>query len=108
MSDKAAGAEAPPEPRVVPEEELSDALKALGQAIAEHPKRPEVAFCGIKLYVDAIGSGRVTLRDYLLDGTAPKHPPKEGELRIPMLAIAGKIVLSFDPTLAPEEFRLAP
>lgn len=102
MSDKA------PETPPGPEPEFSEALKALGKAIAERKTRPEVAFCGIRLYCDAIASGRVTLRDYLLDGTAPRHPPEEGEIRIPMLAIAGKIVLSFDPTLGPEEFRLPP
>jgi hypothetical protein len=91
-----------------PEAEFSDALKALGAAIAAHPVRPEAAFCGIRLFVDAIASGRVTHRDFALDGSTPKGEPKQGEVRIPMLAIAGRIVLSFDPTLGPEEFRLAP
>lgn len=88
--------------------EISAALHALGDAVARHPHRPEVAFCGMSLYVEAIASGRVTHRDFLLDGSRPTGEEPEGTVTIPMLAIAGRIVLSFDPTLGPEEFRLAP
>jgi len=105
MSEPTPGGDAPPQQ---PEAEFSDALKALGEAIAAHPVRPEVAFCGIRLFVDAIASGRVTHRDFALDGSTPRGAPREGEVRVPMLAIAGRIVLSFDPTLEPEAFRLAP
>lgn len=86
----------------------SEALKGLGEAIARHPRRPEAAFCGMRLYVEAIGSGKVTQREFLLDGRAPTGEEPEGTIKIPMLAIAGRIVLGFDPTLGPDEFRLVP
>jgi len=86
----------------------SEALRALGEAIARHPTRPEAAFCGMRLYVEAIGSGRVGTRRFLLDGRTATGEEPEGTVVIPMLAIADRIVLGFDPTLEPDAFRIVP
>lgn len=96
-----------PQPPVQPKPEYSPALRQLGQAISQHPQPPQVAFLGVKLYVEVLGSGRMEPKEFLMTGQAATGEEEEGALKVPFLAIAGRTVASFDPTLPPEAFRLA-
>ncbi len=98
--------EAPPEPQ--PQGEFSTAVRDLGKAISQHPGPVHAAFCGIKLYVEVLASGRVSPLEFLITGHVARGDEPEGALKVPVLAIAGKIPVSFDPTLPPEGYRLAP
>lgn len=100
MSDK-------PAPQA-PTPEYSAALRALGKAISQHPHPPLAAFLGVKLYVEVLGSGRMAPLEFLIDGRPAQGTEPDGTLKVPFLAISGRIVASFDPTLPPEGFRLAP
>lgn len=97
-----------PAPSPAPQPEYSAALRNLGKAISQHPQPPAVAFLGVKLYVEVLGSGRMQPLEYLADGRTATGEEPEGTLKVPFLAISGRIVASFDPTLPPEGFRLAP
>ena len=89
--------------------DFSPALKAMGKAIASHPQPPVAAFCGLKLYCEALASGRVTPQEFVMDtGRPATGEEKETAVKIPVLSISGRIVISFDPTLPPEGFRIAP
>ncbi len=103
--------QAPPQvPPVPPQppQEFSPAVRALGKAISQHPHPVQAAFCGISLYCEVMASDRVKMKGFLMDGSVAQGNEPEGTLVVPVLAIAGQIVLGFDPTLPPDGFRLAP
>ncbi|MCB9947484.1 MAG: hypothetical protein H6842_06630 [Rhodospirillaceae bacterium] len=81
-------------------------LKELGAAIAGHSTRVRVAFCGFDLWLEVFASGRVRLQPYKKGGT-PAEDGDEGIL-VPMPVVGDGVVISFDPTLPPDGFRLAP
>lgn len=102
MSD----AEAPPPPP--PPKEVPPSLRKLGQAIAKHPNPVQVAFCGFDLWVEVMTSGRTKLCNFKTGGKIASEKEDETTLVIPMTVVGESIVVSFDPTLPPDGFRLAP
>lgn len=93
----------PPQP---PQRELSPNLKRLSAAVRSHGSEPRVVFTGFTLYIELMGSGHLSMRDYLMDGQPARGDEPEGTLKIPMLALGGRIMLSIDPTIPPEDFYL--
>jgi hypothetical protein len=83
-------------------------LQLLGRAIAEHPVKVEVAFCGFDLWLEVFASGKVATRVLKKGGVPAAAEEPEGTITAPVPVIGADIVLSFDPTLPPEGFRLAP
>ena len=88
-----------------PPKELSPNLQRLSQAIRQHGT-PRVVFAGFDLYIELMGSGHLSMADFLMGGALAKGDEPEGTLKIPMLVLGGRIVLSMDPTIQPEEFYL--
>lgn len=93
--------DAPPPPK-----ELSTNLQRLSAAIRAHGAPPRAVFAGFSLYIELMGSGHLSMADFLMDGQLAKGDEKEGTLKIPMLVLGGRIMLSVDPTIPPEEFYL--
>lgn len=81
-------------------------LKALGQAIASHQGKVRVAFCGFDLWVEVMSSGRVKTRNFKAGGLLAEETEPETTIVIPMMVVGDAIVISFDPTLPPDGFRL--
>ena len=85
-------------------------LKELGAAIKESQTKTEVAFCGFDLWVEVFSSGRVTQGYFKKGGVraTPEEIEDTAFFTFPMPIVGKGIVISFDPTLPPDEFRLAP
>ena len=81
-------------------------LKELGAAIAGHTTRVQVAFCGFDLWLDVFASGRVRMQPFKKGGVFAE-PGDEG-ITVAMPVVGDGVVISFDPTLPPDGFRLAP
>lgn len=81
-------------------------LKELGSAIAGHATRTQVAFCGFDLWLEVFASGLVRMQLYKKGGL----PAQEGDegILVSMPVVGDGVVISFDPTLPPDGFRLAP
>lgn len=85
-------------------------LKELGQAIKSSQTKTEVAFCGFDLWLEVFSSGKVK-QGYFKKGGARATPKEVEDLELftfPMPIVGNDIVISFDPTLPPGDFRLAP
>jgi hypothetical protein len=83
-------------------------LQELGRAIAQHPVKVAVAFCGFDLWLEVFASGKVETRMLKKGGVPAAAEEPEGTITAPVPVIGAEIVLAFDPTLPPEGFRLAP
>ena len=83
-------------------------LRELGRAIATHPVPAEAVFVGFDLYVDVFSSGKVRMIGFGPGGERvhPEDARPPGCLPVP--AIGRGVVVSFDPTLPPDGFRVAP
>lgn len=88
--------------------ELPPGLRQLGQAIARHPNPVQVAFCGFDLWLDVLGSGRTGSHGFTRGGKLATGGEDKDTLVVPVMVIGKSIVVSFDPTLPPDAFRLAP
>lgn len=91
-----------------PPKEVSAILKKLGQAIAKHPNPVQVAFCGFDLWLEVMSSGHTKTCDFKAGGTLATGDEDEKTLVVPIMAIGNAIVINFDPTLPPDQFRLGP
>jgi hypothetical protein len=83
-------------------------LQELGRAIANHPEKVAVAFCGFDLWLAVFASGKVETRVLKKGGVPAGENEPEGTITAPVPVIGADIVIAFDPTLPPEGFRLAP
>jgi hypothetical protein len=88
--------------------ELSPNLQKLSQAIRAHGQPPQVALCGFDLWLEIMGSGHTSMRDFLPGGIPAKGDETDGPLKVPIMVLGGRIVISFDPTLPPDAFVLKP
>lgn len=91
-----------------PKPELSAKLQALSAAIRAHGAPPQVALCGFDLWLEIMGSGHTGMRDFLSGGIPAKGDEDETVLKVPVVVLGGRIVISFDPTLPPDQFVLKP
>ena len=83
-------------------------LNELGAAIARHPNRVEVAFCGFDLWCEVMTNDKLWFRPLKKGGVPATDEEAETELVFRVPVIGKGIVISFDPTLPPDGFRLAP
>ena len=88
---------------------LSPKMQALSDAIRAREVPPQAVFCGFDLWLDVCGSGHTSMCTFKAGGQiADGTEDPEKTVLVPVLAIGRRIVLGFDPTLPPDEFRLAP
>ena len=85
-------------------------MNELGEAIKASKTKCEVAFCGFDLWLEVYSSGKVR-QGYFKKGGVPATAAEVDDMElitVPMPIVGKGIVISFDPTLGPGEFRLAP
>ena len=87
------------------EAKLSRNMTRLAEAIRANPKT-RCVLCGFDLWLEVLGSPHVAGRDMTWKGrfTTPEDP--EQALRVPVPVLGNRVVVSFDPTLPPEDFEL--
>ena len=85
------------------------AMKELGEAIKASGTPPKVAFLGFDLWLEVYGSGKVRNQAFKKGGTIASKEEAEDEKVITVLmpVVGRNIVISFDPTLGPDDYRLA-
>lgn len=95
-----------PDPPKPPE--LSERLQRLSEAIRAHGAPPQVILCGFDLWLEIMGSGHTSTRDFLPGGVPATGDEEEGTLKVPIMVLGGRIVISFDPTIPPDQYVLKP
>ena len=83
-------------------------LKDLGAAIARHPGPVQAAFCGFDLWTEVMTSDKLWLKPLKKGGVPATEEEAETQLVFRVTVVGKGIVISFDPTLPPDGFRLAP
>jgi hypothetical protein len=87
------------------EAKLSKNMARLAEAIRANPKT-RCALCGFDLWLEVLGSPHVTGRDMTWKGrfVTPEDSPEV--LKLPVPVLGKRVVVSFDPTLPPDDFEL--
>ncbi|MEO1494791.1 MAG: hypothetical protein AAFV19_21805 [Pseudomonadota bacterium] len=85
---------------------LSSALQTLSKAIQDHPGTVRTALCGFDLWLEVMGSGLTSTRNFKAGGEAADGTEDEYTIVVPVIVIGGRIVVAFDPTLKPDAFEL--
>jgi len=88
--------------------ELSPNLHRLSAAIRGHGAPVQAAFCGFDLYLEVMSCDHMSMADFLTGGKIADGSEDEGVLKVPMPTLGGRIIISFDPTVAPDQFYLKP
>jgi hypothetical protein len=88
--------------------ELSPKMQALAEAIRKREVPAQVVFCGFDLWLEVCGSGHTAMCNFKAGGELADGTEDEKTVVVPVLAIGKRIVVNFDPTLPPNEFRLKP
>ncbi len=83
-------------------------VKELGAAIAARSTPPAVAFLGFDLWLETYATGKVRVAPFKKGGVLASGDEPEGTITAPIPVVGANIVISFDPTLPPDGFRLAP
>ncbi len=85
-------------------------MQELGEAIKASDTKGDGAFCGFDLWLEVYASGKVKQGHYKKGGVraTPEEVDDMEQITVPMPIVGRGIVISFDPTLPPDEFRLAP
>lgn len=88
---------------------LSPRMEELAQAIRGRETPPQVVLCGFDFWLEICGSGHTTTCSFKAGGQiADGSEDPEKTVLVPVMAIGKRIVVSFDPTLPPTEYRLKP
>lgn len=96
----------PGAPTPAPPRSLSPNLQKISDAIRAQPQPPRALFAGFDLYLEIIASGHLTMRDFVTGGVPARGDEPENTVRVPLQVLGGRIVLSLDPTIAPDDFYL--
>ncbi len=83
-------------------------MAELASAIRAHPNPVQVALCGFDLWLEVLGSGHAKGRDFVAGGKLATGEELPTALKVPIMVIGDRIVVSFDPTLPPDDFLLKP
>ena len=83
-------------------------MKELGEGITASKEPPRVAFLGFDLWLEVYGSGKVRNQAYKMGGipATPEEAEDEKIVTILIPVVGRNIVISLDPTLGPDKFRL--
>lgn len=76
----------------------------MADAIRTQPQAVRAVFCGIDLYMETLASGHAWMCDFLLDGRIADGSESEKAVKIPIMVIGPRIVVSFDPTIPPDRY----
>ena len=90
------------------EDELSDKMRGLRDAIRSHPNPVQVVLCGFNLYLEVLGSPHLKSRNMTWGGTFATGDEPEEAILVPIPVLGGRIVVSFDPTVPADAFKLKP
>jgi len=88
--------------------DLSNNMQRLAEAIRTHPNPVKTALCGFDLWIEVLSSEHVGPREFLKGGGFAKGDEDEKVLKVPVMVLGRRIVVSFDASLPPEEFLLRP
>lgn len=88
---------------------LSPKMQALSDTIRARKEPPRAVFCGFDFWLEVCGSGHTSMCTFKAGGEiADGTEDPEKTVLVPVLVIGKRIVVSFDPTLPPDEFELKP
>ena len=88
--------------------DLSPKMQALAEAIRKHPKPVQTALLGFDLWIEALSSPHAAPKDVLKGGTIARGNEPDGVLKVPVMMLGGRIVISFDAALPPDGWLLRP
>lgn len=85
---------------------LSPRLQALSEAILAQKQPVRLALCGFDLWLELLSSGHTWMCEFLPGGQIATEADKNRPIKVPVMVIGNRTVISFDPTLPPDRFSL--
>lgn len=89
-------------------QELSPNLQRISSAIQAHGGQVLAIFCGFDLYLEVVGSPFMSPMEFVTGGRPADGTEPEGTLKVPLQALGGRYIVSFDPTIPTDQFYLRP
>ena len=87
--------------------EVPPPLQKLGKAIASHPTPVRAVFCGFDLWLQVVQSGKIKMQGFKQGGELASGDEDENTIVVQFMVVGNGIVIGFDPSLPPDDFRLA-
>lgn len=87
-------------------DKLTKNMQRLADAIRSHPGQVKAALCGFDLWIEALSSPHMKLREMIPGGTFATGNEREEIMKIGVPVLGNRIVIAFDASLPPSEFLL--
>ena len=89
--------------------ELSANLQRIADGRRSHGSQALAVFCGFDLWLEVIGSGHTSLKNFVSGGQpATGDEDTNKVLVVPLTVLGDRMVVSLDPTIAPDAFYFKP
>ena len=89
--------------------ELSENMRRIADGLREHGSQPDILFCGFDLWLEVMGSSHTSMKNFLMGGKpALGDEDPSTTLLVPLTVLGGKMVISLDTTIPPDQFYFKP
>ena len=88
---------------------LSKNLQRIADALRSQGKPADAVFCGFDLWLEVMGSPHTTAKNFVSGGKpATGEENTEKTLIVPLMVLGGRMIVTLDPTIPPDEFYFKP
>ena len=89
--------------------ELSENMRRIADGLRQHGSQPDILFCGFDLWLEVMGSSHTSMKNFLMGGKrALGDEDPSTTLLVPLTVLGGKMVISLDTTIPPDQFYFKP
>lgn len=89
--------------------ELSKNLQRIAEGLRSHGKPADALFCGFDLWLEVMGSPHTAPKNFVSGGQpATGEEDTEKTLVVPLMVLGGRMIVTLDPTIPPDEFYFRP
>lgn len=89
--------------------ELSANMRRIADGLRSHGSQPMALFCGFDLWLEVMGSGHTSMKNFVKGGKAATGQEDTATtLVVPLTVLGGSMLVTLDPTIPPEEFYFKP
>jgi hypothetical protein len=88
------------------QQSLSKNMQRLADAIRAHKGQVRTALCGFDLWLEVMSSPHVGSREMVPGGTFATGQEAPEALKVPLIVLGNRIVISLDASLPPDTFEL--
>ena len=84
-------------------------MRRIADGLRSHGSQPQAVFCGFDLWIEVMGSGHTSMKNFISGGKPASGEEDTGKvLVVPLTVLGGRMVVTLDPTIPPQEFYFKP